>query len=146
MGDITSANCVLMLGADSVFPTPQQIQGFSADDIFDVDALAVAETMMGVDGLLSAGFVFEPLRQTIALMAGSASAYVFDGIYQYERQIIGKVKLNGVFKFPSLGIKYTMQVGWLRSYPPMSAARKVLQPKRYTIEWQQCTPSPIIGA
>ena len=146
MGDITSANAILMLGADGVFPTPQQLQGFSADDVFDVDALRVAETMMGVDGLLSAGFGVEELRQTIALMAGSPSAYVFDQIYQYERQIIGKCKLNAVFKFPSLGIKYTMQVGYVTSYPPMSAARRVLQPRRFAVAWQQCTPSPIVGS
>ena len=145
-GDITSANTVFMIGAANVFASPQQLQNFSADDIFDVDALRVAEEMMGVDGLLSAGFVFEALHQTVRLMAGSSSGYVFDNVYQYEKASVSKVQLNAVVKFPSLGIKFTMQKGFMLTYAPMSAARKVLQPRAFGLSWESAVPSPIVGA
>ena len=145
MSDITSANAVLMIGAANVYPSPQQIQNFAADDIFDIDNLRVAETMMGVDGLLSAGFVFEEVKQTIHLMAGSASGVVFDTIYQYEKQNVLKVQLNAVFKFPSLGLQFTIQKGYMTTYKPMSDARRVLQPRAFGFSWESFIASPIVG-
>ena len=56
MGTITSANAQVMLNVPGVFPTPVQLAGFAADDAFTQDAYDVAETRMGVDGVLSAGF------------------------------------------------------------------------------------------
>ncbi len=143
--DITSANSVLMIGAGTVYPSPQQIQDFAADDIFDIETLRVGEIMMGVDGLLSAGFVFEAVTQTIRLMAGSPSGVVFDTIYQYERTNVLKVQLNAVFKFPSLGIMFTSQKGYMTTYKPMSDARRILQPRSFAFAWESFVASPIVG-
>jgi hypothetical protein len=145
MGDITSANSVLMIGAGSVYPSAQQIQDFAADDIFDIENLRVGEIMIGVDGKLSAGFVFEPVMQTIRLMAGSTSGVVFDTIYQYERTNVLKVQLNAVFKFPSLGITFTSQKGYMTTYKPMSDARKILQPRSFAFAWESFIAAPIVG-
>jgi hypothetical protein len=71
MGAITSADVVLTLSVPLVFSNPQQIQGFSNEEAFDIPAIKSAETMMGVDGVLSVGFVFVPVIQTISLQAVS---------------------------------------------------------------------------
>lgn len=143
--DITSANTILTITASPAYPSPQQIQNFSADDIFDVDNINVAEIMMGVDGKLSAGFVFEPISQTIRLMADSPSTTVFDTIYQYERTNRMKIQLQGVFKFPSLGVQYTCQKGVMRAYKAMSDARRVLQPRAFGLVWESFIAAPIVG-
>ena len=147
MGDITSANAVLIIGTASgvVYPSGQQIQEFAADDVFDIENLRVGEIMMGVDGKLSAGFVFEPVTQTIRLMAGSPSGVVFDTIYQYERTNVLKVQLTAVFKFPSLGIMFTSQKGYMTTYKPMSDARRVLQPRSFAFAWESFVAAPIVG-
>ena len=49
---LTAANSVILLTIPSLFPVAQQLQGFSAEDVFDTDQLDTAETMMGVDGKL----------------------------------------------------------------------------------------------
>ena len=64
---ITAANSVLLLSVASLFDVPQRIQGFSADNITNTDNLNNAETLMGVDGRLSAGWVAVAIPQTITL-------------------------------------------------------------------------------
>lgn len=140
MGDITSANTNLTLNIPLVFPQPQTLQGFAADDIFDVDALAAAETYMGVDGVLSAGFVYEQLKQAITLQADSASNAVFDAWYAYEKSTISKAPASAIFQFPALGFKFQIPKGYLKSYPVFASAKRVLQPRKYGIEWESISP------
>ena len=145
MTDITSANAILIIGSANIFPNAQQLQGFAADDIFDVDAIASAQTSMGVDGLLSAGFVFEQLKQTITLQADSPSGYVFDNIYAYERQTVSKQVITATFKFTSIGVQFIINKGFMTSYTPMAAGKRILQPRRFSLEWEAPIPGPIIG-
>jgi hypothetical protein len=64
-GSITAANAIFQLYIPAVFSAPQQLQGFAADDIFDTENQELVQTQMGVDGLLSGGFVFIETKQTI---------------------------------------------------------------------------------
>jgi hypothetical protein len=145
MADITSANAQIFLTAPDVFPVAQRLQGFAADDIFDIDAIRTAETSMGVDGFLSAGFVFEQVNQTIVLQADSPSMFVMDQIYAYELILIGKEVLSATIKLPSLGVQYNIEKGFMTGYAPVSSARKIQQPRRFTFAWERCVPGPIVG-
>ena len=75
---ITSANAVLTLAIAQLFPVPQQLQGFGVDDVYDVPQIKSVEVMMGVDGVLSAGFVYVQIPQHITLQGDSASNLIFD--------------------------------------------------------------------
>lgn len=55
MATLTSANAVLLIGINSLYTTPQQIQGFATDDAFVTEVVTPVEMKMGVDGVLSAG-------------------------------------------------------------------------------------------
>ena len=55
MPSITSANAILTLAIPLLFPTPVQLQGFAADDVYDIPRIKSVETLMGVDGVLSGG-------------------------------------------------------------------------------------------
>ncbi len=143
MGTITSANTSFSLGIASVFPVPVPLQGFAADDIFDTDPLESAEVMMGVDGVLSAGFVFVPVKMSITLQADSASNLVFDAWYAAQQAAKEVFSAFGVVIFPTLGTKYALINGILSTYKPTPDAKRVLQPRKFAITWQS-TPVAVV--
>lgn len=139
--DITAANAVLMLSVPGLFPIPQQLQGFAADDVYDLDEIESVETSMGVDGVLSGGFVWKPQPQTIMLQADSASNAVFDTIQ--SSQIAGQATylLNGVLTLPAIGLKFIQTNGYLTGYK-LPGAKKLVQPRRYRVTWNLVVPAP----
>lgn len=140
---ITSANAVLMLGVTNLFPTPQLIQGFAADDIYDTEANEIGETMMGVDGYLSGGFVFTPVAQGISLMADSPSNTFFDSWANAERVARDKYTAFGTIYLQGTGKKYAMTKGFLISAPVLPDAKKVLQPRKFNLRWERVLPAPV---
>lgn len=142
-GSITSANATYLLAILPLFPVPQQLQGFAADNIFGTDPLDVAETSMGVDGRLSAGFVFVPVTQNISLQADSLSNNVFDVWHQAEQLVKEKYRCQGIVMLTSIGKKWALNNGVLKTYPPIPDAAKTLQPRRYGITWESVSPSPV---
>lgn len=142
MRNITSSNATILLTAEVVFPQPFQLQEFAADDIFGTEPIQAGEEMMGVDGHLTAGFVNVPTSQSFALMADSFANYFFDQVYQRERADQTKYELNGVILLTSVGTKWTLTRGFLKTYAPLPDAKKVLQPRRHTIIWQTARPTP----
>lgn len=143
MGSITSANAILTLAIPLVFPVPQQLQGFAADDIFDVPALRSAEVQMGVDGVLSAGFVFVPVPQTLSLQADSASNALFDTWWAQMQATKNTYQAQGLIVLPSIGMKYTLVQGTLTQYKPTPAGKRILQPRQYEITWASINPAPV---
>jgi len=143
MATITSANCVFMLSISGVFNTPQQLQGFAADDIFTTPAVTPVETLMGVDGVLSGGWTPVPVPQTISLQADSSSSIIFDSWAEAQISAGDVYVANGSVRLNSISSLYTMVNGFLTSYMPIPDARKILQPRRFTITWQKVIPTPI---
>lgn len=141
-GDITSANSVLMLSVALLFPEPQQIQGFSTDDIYGVAQIKSVETAMGIDGVLSGGFVFVAIVQTLMLQADSESNDFFDTWWTNMQSAKGIFPASGLIKLPSIATKFTQTRGFLTGYTPVPAGKKTLQPRPYEITWQNIAPSP----
>ena len=52
MAYLTSANSEFMITINDLYPVPQKLQGYSADDAFTTDAVAATETQVGVDGFV----------------------------------------------------------------------------------------------
>ena len=141
MSSISSANAVFMLGVTGLFAAPQQLQGFDVDDAFDAEGLDAAETKIGIDGIVSAGFVYTIAPTTIALQADSPSVSLFEAWYTAERAAQDKYFAFGQILLPSIGRSYTLVNGVLKKYTPFSSAKKMLQPRSFTIDWES-----IIGA
>lgn len=138
-GTITSANAILTLTLDGIFAAPQTLQGFAVDDVFGMEPLEAAETLMGVDGVLSGGFVFVPVILNIHLQADSPSNIVFDTWWANQQQSKDLFTAGGSITLPAIGRKYTMYKGFLKTFPPNAAARRTLQPRTYIIHWQSIT-------
>lgn len=141
MPSLTSANAVVMLWIPGIFPAPVPIQGFAADDVFDTDTIESAETLMGVDGILSAGFVFVPVNQNYALQADSPSISFFDLWWTTQQQTRDIYRANGLISLRALGKKWTMSRGVLTNYKPLPDAKKLLQPQKFRITWESSFPA-----
>ena len=143
MATLTSANSVLMLGVANLYNVPIQIQGFATDDAFTAADVETAETMMGVDGKLSAGFTPYPTTIEISLQADSASNLFFDAIINAELVAREKYVMNGSILIPSLGQLFSMTTGFLGKVTKVSAAKKVMQPRKFEIVFQSVVGAPV---
>lgn len=144
MGDITAANAVFIVSVPLLLPTPQQLQGFAADDIFDFDDIDAGDLIMGVDGVLSAGMIFAMKPQNISLQADSASnASLFDAWFAGEQAATAKFAAQGQITLPNVGQAWTLINGYLSRYKPVPDAKKLLQPRKYRITWQTIVPLPV---
>ena len=139
MANITSANAVYILTIPGLYDSGVQIQQFSADDMFDTEALDSAETQMGVDGHFTAGFVYVPLRQSITLMADSNSVDVFETWYGAQQTSRSLYEANGTIVLSSVGKTYTLTRGFLTGYAPLPDAKRTLQARKFGITWQKVT-------
>jgi len=143
MSTLTSANSVLTLGVANLYNVPVQIEGFATDDAFTIEEVEGAETMMGVDGHLSAGYVPYEIPLEITLQADSASNTFFDAIIQAEAIAREKYEMNGSIVIPALGFVYSFTRGFLRKFTPIAPAKKVLQPRKFEIVCQDMTRAPV---
>lgn len=140
---ITSVNAVITLTISGIFSAPQQLQGFSTDNIYEIGEQMVTETQMGVDGRLSGGFVFEPIQQTFNLQADSPSNEIFETWAAQQRIQRDAFYADGRTLLTAVGKEYISTRGFLRSYPPLPSAGKVLQPRKYVVEWESVLANPV---
>lgn len=136
---LTAANSLLFISVDRLFPIAQRLQGFSADDVFDTESVDPAEISMGVDGKLSAGWVPVAIRQNITLQADSASIDMFEMWYGQQQTLREILYASGNVSLPATGRKYSLVRGVLSSHAPTPSAKKVLQPRKFTITWEKVT-------
>ena len=143
MGTITSANASVIIVIPAVFPVPQLLQGYAADDAFAHDSFDMTETRMGVDGILSAGFTPNPKVFHITFQPDSPSIIVFDIWGAAMEAAKEAFPASMSIAQPSIGKAFAFNVGWLRGFKKLADAKKVLEPQTYTIEWQDIQPVPI---
>lgn len=138
---LSGANATITLSQSTLFPTPQQIQGFAADDITDIESAKILEHLMGVDGVLSFGFVWAERMQEITLQADSVSNDFFDTINTQQEAVQDVYPLSGTIILPAIGLKFNLINGGLETYKPFPATKKILQPRKYRIVWNRVTPA-----
>ena len=102
MATLTAANCSLFLSITGLFPVPQQIQGFATDDAFAADEVEFAQTVMGVDGVMSGGYtpVMTPLN--ITLQPDSPSMSFFETIISAQKTARDVFRIDGFASLPSM--------------------------------------------
>lgn len=144
MSSITSANAVITISVTGIFSTPFQLQGFSADNIYDTPETELVQTAMGVDGRLSGGFVFNPLDQSFSVQADSETNDFFETWASRMNTRKDVYVAEGNTRLISVGKSYTMKRGFLVNAHQMPSAGRILQPRRYTIRWERVTANPIV--
>lgn len=138
---LTDTNSVITLSVADLFNYPVQLRGFAADDITTIDDLVVGETVMGVDGYLSAGYTPNKVVQTIHLQADSKSVDFFDELIMATKVAREVFELNGTILIPGTGKSYVLTRGFLVRGKVAPDMKKILQPQTYVIEWQTVVPA-----
>jgi hypothetical protein len=133
---ITAANSQLAISVVGIFNTPVVIQGYAMDSAFQNDAIQSAEVTMGVDGFMSAGFVFKEVKLKITLSPDSPSKAFFDQWYNTMFNSREVYFANASLNLPATGEGYTFTRGVLSNYHGVPAGKKKLEPVEYEITWQ----------
>jgi hypothetical protein len=124
-----------------LFPAPVQLQGYASDKAFTTEAINLAEIQMGVDGRMTAGYVFNPVPQTITLQADSPSKNIFTILVQSMKTAREIFYINGSISLPSTGEVFSLTRGILTNAKQIPDAQKVLQPVDYIITWESINRS-----
>lgn len=143
MSTLTTANSSFLLAVRGLYPVPQKIQGYAMDESFAADDVQPAEVQMGVDGQLSAGFVPYATAIVFTLQADSKSIDFFDEVLEAQKATKEVLIFDGVAILQGTGAKYAMTKGFLTSASPMSTGKKVLQPRKFTITFENVSKAPV---
>jgi hypothetical protein len=140
-GSITSANSVFTITVPGLFDAPVQLQGYSAEKAWSSDQQGLTESQIGVDGRKTAGYVFNQVRQTVALQADSPSKAIFKAIVQAMQSTRDVYYLQCDISLPSTGEAFTGLQGTIEDWKAIPDAGRVLQPMDFVIAWGSLQPT-----
>ena len=143
MATLTAANSVFTISVANLFNTPVTLQGYAADDAFTADAVDQAEIVMGVDGTMSAGFIFNATKMTVTIMPTSPSLAVLNTWRLTQLSSREVYSASATIILPSIGYVYTCNNGILTSGKPFPDVKKVLQSTPYVITWESIIGAPL---
>jgi hypothetical protein len=131
---ITAGNVQFSLSIPDLGIGPVVLEGYAADDIFDVPSVSKTETVDGVDGNMSHGWVYSSTKMDIHIMPDSPSAAVFQQWAQAMDQRRDSVAGVATVIYPGLGATFSLSKVVLKDAPPMSSLKKVAQKLSYTLQ------------
>lgn len=134
-GNITSANSTAVLTVAQVYPQGITLQQFATDQAVSMDEVTVAETRLGVDGFLAAGWVPGVKPVTIMLEASSPSYEAMAEVFNAQDQARTLYECTLTVRVPSIGKVYTWSGGVLKSGTPFPSHKKVLDPTTWKFEF-----------
>lgn len=140
---ITSADATFVISSTDFALAATILEGYAADAAFAIDNSDTAETTLGVDGKLSAGWVPRTYNQTITLAPDSPSRAVFDLLVSAQDAARTVYRLNGTINLPGNKYSYTLTRGVLKNYSSIPNAQRILQPMTFVIEWERVLPVPV---
>jgi hypothetical protein len=138
---ITSANSVFTMVVPGLFPAPVQLQGYAVDKAFTTEALQLAETKMGVDGRMTAGYTPMISNMTVSLQADSESRAIFDAMIQATKTAREIFYITAEIVLPATQEKFSLIKGTLVNVKQLPDALKVLQEVDYVIHWESINKS-----
>jgi len=98
---------------------------------------------MGADGKLSGGYTPYPVSLDFSLQANSASNILMDLIMDYQDSKKEVLNFFASISLPSLGVVYDFTNGFLAKGSPMPSAKKVMQPRKFTIVFNRILRVPV---
>lgn len=140
---ITSADSTFVLSSADFALAAAILEGYAADASFAMESVQTAETIMGVDGKLSAGWTPRPYPQMITLQPDSPSRPIFDLIAARQDAYRTVFRLNGVITLPGNQYSHALSRGVLVGYTVIPAGQKVLQPMTFQIVWEGVKTIPL---
>ena len=136
MSSITSADAIFILTVPELGIIGHRLQGFSVDDAFSTDNKIYAETQVGVDGKLSAGYTPTKTTQQLTLQADSESRKIMNAILEAMETTKRIYYMSGTITLPATSESFTLTKGVIVSGKKAPDAKKLLNPIPYTIDWE----------
>lgn len=143
MSTLTTANSAVTVVVRGLFPVPQHLQGYATDDSFATEDVNPMEVQMGVDGQLSAGFVPYSTAITFTFQADSPSIAMFDTVLEAQKSQKEGFIFDATIIIQGTGEKYACTKGFMTTATPMSTAKKMLQPRKFTLTFQDVSKAPV---
>lgn len=142
MTTLTSANSVMQLVVPGLYDTPQELQGYAADDIFSVGQVSSAESSMGLDGVLSFGWIPQIKQLTLMLQANSPSIPLMDQWIDAQEQAREVFPCSMTISVSGVNMIYNCINGGMTSQTLLPDAKKTLQPRSFVISFGKIQGQP----
>lgn len=135
--NITAADATLICVVQDLYPAGFQFEQFSADVAGAFSDEQIAETRMGVDCQMVAGYVDQIKQITITLEPSSPSVEYMEAIMRAERAGQKKYWLTLIITLPALQKTRTLKNGVLRQGRMIADINKVLSPVTYVMDFEK---------
>ena len=135
VGDISSANATLILTVKSLFPSGVKLEMFSTDQSLSMSELQIAETRMGVDGNMVAGYLPSIKEVNVTLEAASPSFAFLSELYRASEMKRGFYECSLTANVPSIARTFVWTAGLLVKGTPVPPFKKVLDPTSWTFHF-----------
>ena len=137
MNTITSANATAYMVVKDLYPTGFALNNFSTDQAVDQSEDTIAETRMGVDGYMAAGYVPSIKAVTIQFEATSPSVQYLNNLYLASQKNRRTYEVTLVVKVPAVNKTYTYSGGVLKTGKLLPGLKKVLDPVSYGFDFEK---------
>jgi len=135
--NVTSADSTAVLTVEELYPSGVVLEQYSTDAAIAQGDETIAETRMGVDGRMVAGYVPSIKTVTVTLEASSPSIQVFNDILQASQTNRRFYRLGLAVTIPALGKTVTFSAGVLKTGKFMPDINKTLQPIAYAMDFEK---------
>ena len=139
--NITSANATAVLTVEKLYPAGIELQNFSTEQSISADEVTVAETRMGVDGHMSAGYVPTIYTVNISLEPGSASVRAINNLLKTQQRARQPYTVGLTITIPSIAEIHRYSNGVLKSGKFVPDGQKVLSALSYKFDFESFEPS-----
>lgn len=140
---LTAANCQIALSVDTIFPVPILMSGFATDNIFRFSDVTQVQTLMGVDGRLSAGWSAVSVPWLISFMGDSLSVDVFEAVIARQKAQQTAYAFTGLIDAPSLNKSASMRRGFLGPVSTFNSADKMMSGRTFSLVWESVDVLPL---
>lgn len=135
-GNITSANASGNIIVDEIFPNGFILNAFATDAALAMDEETLAETRMGVDGKMAAGYIPSIKSLTLSLEPFSNAAQGLDVVAATSRQAMDVYNVTLTFSIPALKQVWTFGNGCLKTLKTVPDIKKVLDMRTFKFDFE----------
>lgn len=135
--NITAADATILCVVEDLYPAGFRFEQFSADVAGAFNDEQIAETRMGVDCQMVAGYVDQIKQLTITLEPSSPSIEYMEKLMEAERNGLKKYWITVTVNIPALQKTRTFWNGVLRQGRRIPDINKVLSPVTYVMDFEK---------
>lgn len=135
--DITSANSTAVMTVEELYPSGFTLEMYATDTAISQGDDTVAETRMGVDGKMVAGYTPSIKSLTVTFEAPSPTIPYLETLYQASQQNRRTYKVHLTVTLPSIGKTFKYTNGVLKTAKPLPDLKKVLDPQSFAFDFEK---------